>query len=174
MSRQDIKDAIRNVANFPTTGIQFKDITTALKKPKILTEIIEELADHYSRQKIDYVAGIESRGFIFGAALAYKLGCGFIPIRKAGKLPAAVLRQEYALEYGNDTIEMHADACQKGDNVLIFDDLLATGGTAAAAAALVEQAGATVAGLAFMVELSDLGGKAVLEQTAPVFSLVQY
>lgn len=174
MSLSDITRSIRNVPDFPKKGIQFKDITTALKEPDIFKEIIERLAEKYQGQKINYVAGIESRGFILGAALAYILGCGFVPVRKKGKLPAEVISQEYTLEYGTDKIEVHKDALKRGDSVLIVDDLLATGGTAEAAAKLVGQAGAKIAGFAFVIELCDLGGRKILEPYAMVHSLVNY
>jgi len=174
MSLQDIKNSIRNVPDFPKKGIQFKDITTALKNTKVLKEILETCAKHYQNQKIDYIVGIESRGFIFGTALAYILDCGFIPVRKPGKLPAKVITQEYALEYGTDRIEMHADALNKGDKVLIVDDLLATGGTAKAAADLVQKLGAEIAGFAFVIELNDLHGREKLSSIASVYSVVQY
>jgi adenine phosphoribosyltransferase len=174
MSLSNIKNAIRNVPDFPQKGIQFKDITTALKQPDKFKEIIDLLVAEYQGKKIDYVAGVESRGFIFGSALAYFLGCGFIPIRKKGKLPAEVLRQEYVLEYGTDIIEMHKDALCKDDNVLIVDDLLATGGTTEAAAKLVLQSGANITGFAFVIDLTDLGGRKKLLPYAPVFSLIEY
>ena len=153
---------------------QFKDITTSLKEKAIFHEILMLLAEHYKNEKIDYVAGLDSRGFIFGGALAYLLHCGFVPIRKSGKLPAEVISQEYALEYGSDKIEVHKDAFSSIKRVLIVDDLVATGGTALAAAQLVQKAGAIVAGFAFMVELSDLHGAEKLQSVAPVFSLVSY
>ena len=174
MSLQDIKNSIRNIPDFPKKGIQFKDITTALKNGKVLKEILETCAEHYKNQKIDYVVGIESRGFIFGTALAYILGCGFIPVRKPGKLPAKVITQEYELEYGADRIEMHADALNKGDKVLIVDDLLATGGTAKAAADLAKQLGAEIIGFAFVIELNDLHGRELISNIADVYSVVQY
>lgn len=174
MTIQSIKNSIRNVPDFPKKGIQFKDITTALKDAEILKEILDTCAKHYRDKKIDYVVGIESRGFIFGTALAYLLNCGFIPVRKPGKLPAKVISQEYELEYGTDRIEMHADALTKGDNVLIVDDLLATGGTAKAAADLVQKTGAKVVEFAFVIELNDLHGRDKLTPIADVYSLVQY
>lgn len=174
MTVQSIKNSIRNVPDFPKQGIQFKDITTALKDAEILKEILDTCAQHYHDKKIDYVVGIESRGFIFGTALAYLLNCGFIPVRKPGKLPAKVISQEYELEYGTDRIEMHADALTKGDNVLIVDDLLATGGTAKAAADLVQKTGANVVEFAFVIELNDLHGRDKLTPIADVYSVVQY
>lgn len=174
MNIQDIKNTIRNIPDYPKIGIQFKDITTTLKHPQALHAVIDLIAQHYKNEKIDYIAGIEARGFIFGSALAYTLNCGFIPIRKSGKLPAQVLTQEYDLEYGTDKIEIHRDAVEKGAKVLIIDDLLATGGTAEAAAKLMKNAGAEVIGFAFMVELSELNGRSKLDKHAPVFSLIQY
>lgn len=174
MSLQNIKNSIRNIPDFPQKGIQFKDITTALKNAEILREILNICAQHYKNKKIDYIIGIESRGFIFGTALAYILGCGFIPVRKPGKLPAEVISQEYDLEYGTDRIEIHADALNKGDNVLIVDDLLATGGTAKAAADLVQKLEARIAGFAFVIELNDLHGRDKLQSIADVYSVVQY
>lgn len=174
MSLQNIKNSIRNIPDFPKKGIQFKDITTALKNAEILREILNICAQHYKNKKINYIIGIESRGFIFGTALAYILGCGFIPVRKPGKLPAEVISQEYDLEYGTDRIEIHADALNKGDNVLIVDDLLATGGTAKAAADLVQKFEARIAGFAFVIELNDLHGRDKLQSIADVYSVVQY
>ena len=174
MSIATIKASIRNVPDFPKKGIQFKDITTAIKKPDVLREILTEMANYFADAKIDYVMGIESRGFIFGTALAYLLNCGFIPVRKSGKLPAKVIAQEYALEYGTDKLEIHADALEKGCKVLIVDDLLATGGTAEAVAKLAAKCEAEIKGFAFVVELNDLSGRARLEKTAEVYSLVKY
>ena len=174
MSLENIRKSIRNIPDFPKKGIQFKDITTALKNATILKEILDTCVAHYKNQKIDYVVGIESRGFIFGTALAYLLNCGFIPVRKPGKLPAKVITQEYELEYGTDRIEMHADALGKGDKVLIVDDLLATGGTAKAAADLVLQLNAEIVGFAFVIELNDLHGRERLSSVADVYSVVEY
>lgn len=174
MTLNEIKNAIRNVPDFPKPGIQFKDITTALKQPEIFHQILDLIAEKYRHTKIDYIVGIESRGFIFGAPLAYILGCGFIPIRKPGKLPAETISQEYALEYGTDKIEMHKDALKKGDTVLIIDDLIATAGTAEATAKLITQTGAKIIGFTFAIELSSLQGRKNLEKYAPVFSLIQY
>ena len=174
MSLSDIKNSIRNIPNYPKPEIQFKDITTAMKQSNILREIIDTLAMRYNDAKIDYVVGIEARGFIFGAALAYKLGCGFIPVRKPGKLPAQTIAEEYKLEYGTDKLEIHCDALQKGDRVLIVDDLIAIGGTAEAAAKLVKKLGAEIVAFAFVIELLELNGRAKLEPIAEVYSLVQY
>lgn len=174
MSIETIKNSIRDVPDFPKPGIQFKDITTAIKQPHILHEILDLTAAHFQNSAIDYVVGIESRGFIFGTALAYLLNCGFVPLRKPGKLPAETFVQEYALEYGTDKLEMHKDAIHKGANVLIVDDLLATGGTAAAAAQLVLHAGGKIAGFAFVIELDALQGQKKLAPLAPVFALLHY
>ena len=169
----DIKKMIRDVPDFPKKGIIFRDITTAIKDAKTMQKIVDLMADEYKNEKIDYVAGIESRGFIFGMPIAYKLGCGFIPIRKPGKLPAETISQEYSLEYGSDKIEIHKDAIKKGDRVLIVDDLLATGGTAAAAAKLVQSTGELV-GISFLIELEDLKGRDKLPKGVKVSSLVKY
>jgi len=155
---------IRNVPDFPKKGIQFKDITTLIKDPKGLKNAIDDMTAAHKDKKITKVVGIESRGFIFGAGIAYQLGVGFIPIRKPGKLPAKTEKMEYSLEYGTDKIEIHVDAISKGDNVLIVDDLLATGGTAAAATKLVEKLGGKVAGIAFVIELTgSLHGRDLLK-----------
>ncbi|MBR6356004.1 MAG: adenine phosphoribosyltransferase [Alphaproteobacteria bacterium] len=174
MSLTDIKNSIRNVPDYPKPGIQFKDITTAMKNPAVFKEIIDEMAAHFAEREIDYVVGIDARGFIFGAALAYKLGCGFVPVRKPGKLPADTIAEEYALEYGTDKLEIHRDALQKGDRVIIVDDLIAVGGTARAAANLVQRLGAEIAAFAFAVELTDLHGREKLQDIAEVYSLVQF
>lgn len=170
---EDIKKMIRDVSDFPKKGIIFRDITTAIKDAKTMQKIVDLMAQEYADEKIDYVAGIESRGFIFGMPIAYKLGCGFIPIRKPGKLPAETISQEYSLEYGTDKIEIHKDAIKKGDRVLIVDDLLATGGTAAAAAKLVSSTGELV-GISFLIELEDLKGREKLPAGVKVSSLVKY
>lgn len=172
MSLTDIKNSIRIVPDFPKTGIQFQDITTAIKNPTIFKEIIERLALQFKDIHIDYILGIESRGFIFGTALAYALNCGFIPIRKPGKLPAETISQEYDLEYGKDKIEMHRDAIAAGDKVLIVDDLLATGGTACAAALLAQQLYANIVGFSFVIELENLGGRKKLENFGKVYALL--
>lgn len=173
MTLQKIKNFIRNIPDYPKQGIQFKDITTALKNTDVFKDVMELIANNYKDKNIDYVAGIEARGFIFASVLAYLLGCGFVPIRKSGKLPAEVLSQEYELEYGSDTIEIHKDVLKKGDRVLLVDDLLATGGTAKAAAELIQKTEAQVMGFAFMIELKDLGARKMLEEYAPVFALIE-
>lgn len=174
MSLSDIKNSVRNIPDYPKPGIQFKDITTAMKNPAVFKEIIDLLAEHFATQKIDYIVGIDARGFIFGGALAYRLGCGFVPVRKPGKLPADTIAEEYALEYGTDTLEIHKDALQKGDRVVIVDDLMAVGGTARAAANLVQKLGAKVIAFAFAIELTDLKGREKLQNIAEVYSLIQY
>ncbi|HET9783661.1 MAG TPA: adenine phosphoribosyltransferase [Terriglobales bacterium] len=168
-----LKQYIREVPDFPKKGILFYDITTLLKQPQPFAELVDSLAAHYAGQKIALVAGIEARGFIFGPALAYKLGAGFVPIRKPHKLPAATAAVEYSLEYGTDKVEIHRDAVQPGQRVLIVDDLIATGGTAVASAQLVEQLGGVVAGLAFVVELTFLHGRERLGGY-DVMSLLRY
>ena len=170
---QKIKSMIREVPNFPKEGILFRDITTALKDADTLKLMIDEIYEIFKDEKIDYIAGIESRGFIFGMPLAYKLNCGFIPVRKPKKLPAEVISQEYELEYGTDKIEIHKDALKKGDRVLIVDDLLATGGTAQAAVKLIDQVAQTV-GIAFVIELEDLKCREKLPQNIKITSLVKY
>jgi adenine phosphoribosyltransferase len=170
---QTLKKLIREVPDFPKPGILFYDITTLLKDPTGLKGVIDALKEHYSKSRVDLVLGIEARGFIFAPALAYALGAGFIPVRKPKKLPAHTVREEYQLEYGTDCLEIHQDAIQAGQRVLIVDDLLATGGTAAAVARLVEKLGGKVAGLGFVVELDFLKGRDRLAGY-DVFSLLKY
>ena len=158
-----VREHIREVPNFPKEGILFLDITTAVKDAKAMQYMIDFLAEKFKSEKIDYIAGIESRGFIFGAALAYKLNAGFVPIRKPNKLPADTIKETYSLEYGTDTIEMHSDALKSGDRVLVIDDLLATGGTAAAACSLIKRAGAEPVAAAFIIELDPLKGRQKIE-----------
>ena len=155
----DLKTQIRHVPDFPKAGILFYDITTLLQDAAGLRAAIDSLAVPFTDQHIDLVVGIESRGFIFGAPVADRLGAGFVPIRKPGKLPSACVRESYALEYGTDTLEIHEDAVKPGQRVLIVDDLLATGGTARAAAELVKRIGGTVHALAFLIELVALKGR---------------
>jgi len=164
---------IRNVPDFPKKGIVFRDITTLLKNKEAFHHFIDLMVERYKNERIDKVVGIESRGFIGGAALAYALGAGFVLIRKPGKLPAEKIRQEYQLEYGTDAIEIHRDAIAKGERVLLHDDLLATGGTILAASKLVEQLGGTIVGLSFLVELSFLQPRKRLSQYE-IFSLISY
>jgi adenine phosphoribosyltransferase len=168
-----LKKLIREVPDFPKKGILFYDITTLLKDKRGLATLIDALAQRYIGENIDLVLGMEARGFIFGPALAYRLNAGFIPVRKPGKLPAETTKYDYALEYGTNTLEIHKDAIQKGQRVLIVDDLLATGGTANATAKLAEGLGAKIAGLAFVVELDFLNGRAKLP-AYDVFSLLHY
>jgi adenine phosphoribosyltransferase len=169
----DLASTIRSIPDFPVEGILFYDITTLLKRPDALQESINQLANHYQNLGIDLVVGVESRGFIFGMPLAYKLGAGFIPVRKPGKLPAATASESYQLEYGTNTLEIHIDAIEQGQKVLIVDDLLATGGTAKATCNLVEKLGGQVIGLAFVIELNFLHGRRKLEGYE-VFSLIRY
>jgi adenine phosphoribosyltransferase len=169
----DLKLLIREVPDFPKAGILFYDITTLLKDKQGLRGVIDGLKEHYQNAAVDKVLGIEARGFIFAPALAYAMGAGFVPIRKPKKLPAACVRVNYALEYGTDSLEVHKDAIAPGERVLIVDDLLATGGTAAAAVRLVEECGGTVVGLGFVVELTFLQGRKKLGGQE-VFSLLQY
>ena len=158
----DLKTQIRHVPDFPKAGILFYDITTLLQDPGGLREAIDSLAQPFADQRIDIVVGIESRGFIFGAPVADRLGAGFVPVRKPGKLPSVCERQSYELEYGTDVLEIHKDAVKPGQRVLIVDDLLATGGTARATTELVRKIGGTVHGLAFLIELVALNGRAKL------------
>lgn len=170
----NVKDKIRAVENFPKPGIVFRDITTALKDAETLKVMIDYLCEQFSDIKIDYIAGIESRGFIFGMPMAYKMNAGFIPVRKPNKLPAATYSQEYALEYGTDKIEIHQDAIPQGANVLVVDDLLATGGTAEAAAKLVRKAGGNLVGMAFLIELEALKGRDKLAGVPNIVSMLKY
>ena len=169
----ELKPLIREVPDFPKAGILFYDITTLLKDPAGLRGVIDGLRDHYKETAVDLVLGVEARGFIFAPALAYALGAGFVLVRKPRKLPAAVVRATYDLEYGTDTLEMHQDAIRPGQRVLIVDDLLATGGTAAAVAKMVRDVGGVVAGLGFVIELTFLNGRKKLAGS-DVFSLLQY
>ncbi len=171
----DLRSLIRTVPDFPTPGVQFRDITTLLKDAAGFRAVVERLAASYRGRPIDKIAGIESRGFIVGAALASELRVGFVPIRKAGKLPADNFGQDYQLEYGSDRLEMHRDAILRGERVLLVDDLIATGGTAEAALKLIAKGGGEVAGCAFVIDLPDLGGRALLErQGYPVTALCAF
>jgi adenine phosphoribosyltransferase len=170
---EPLKKLIREVADFPKKGILFYDITTLLKDKLGFATLIDALSEHYLRHDVDLVLGMEARGFIFGPAVAYRLNAGFVPVRKPGKLPAATQRLEYQLEYGSNVLEIHKDAIQKGQRVIIVDDLLATGGTAAATVALAKTLGADVRGLGFVVELDFLKGRDKLKG-ADVFSLLHY
>lgn len=169
----DLKQHIRNVPDFPKKGIGFKDITTLLKNGPIFKKTVDEIAAHFENEKVDVVVGIESRGFIFSSIIAYNWGVSMVPARKPDKLPAETVREEYALEYGTDAVEIHKDAIQPGQNVLIIDDLLATGGTMAATARLVEKLGGNVVGIGFLIELDFLNGRDKLKQYR-VHSLVHY
>lgn len=170
-----IKSKIRTVPHYPKQGIQFRDITTLLKDPIGLRATIDALLHRYKDVKIDKIAGIESRGFIVGAPLAYALGIGFVPIRKQGKLPAETIGQDYQLEYGTDRIEIHTDAIAKGEKVLLVDDLIATGGTAEAACALIEKMGGKLVECCFIIDLPDIGGRARLEKSGQkVFALCEF
>ena len=164
---------IRNVPDFPKKGIVFRDITPLLKNPDAFRKAMETFYTKYKEIQIDKVLSVESRGFIFGSVLAYRLGVGFIPIRKPKKLPAEVIREEYQLEYGTDALEIHTDAIQPGDRILVVDDLLATGGTALATCKLAERLGGTIAGIAFLVELTFLNGRKKLEKY-DIFSILKY
>ncbi|GGH48303.1 adenine phosphoribosyltransferase [Paenibacillus sp. JGP012] len=170
----DFKEYIRVIPDFPQPGISFKDITTLLKDGEMYRNAINELKQMVADLKIDVIAGPEARGFVVGAPLAYALGVGFAPIRKSGKLPGATIEAGYDLEYGKDTLAMHTDAIEKGQNVLIADDLLATGGTIATSINLIEQLGGNVVGAAFLIELNDLNGRAKLPENMNVFTLMNY
>lgn len=169
----DLKQYIRSIKDFPKPGIMFRDITTLLKNPVAIKTTLEQLYNLSKDLNISKVAGIESRGFIFGALLAEKLNAGFIPIRKPGKLPAEKYSVSYLLEYGQDSIEIHKDAIEKGDNILLHDDLLATGGTAAAACRLIEKLGGNITQVSFVIELSFLSGRKKLDKYN-VISLTDY
>jgi adenine phosphoribosyltransferase len=171
----DIRALIRTVPDFPRPGILFRDITTLLKEADGLRAVVDALAEAFRARQIDKVAAIESRGFIIGAALAYALHAGFVPIRTHGKLPAENFGQDYELEYGADRLEMHVDGMQRDERVLLVDDLVATGGTAEAALGLIDVAGATVVGCAFVIDLPDLGGRRRLERLGyPVLALCEF
>jgi adenine phosphoribosyltransferase len=170
---EDLKQKIRNVQDFPRQGIGFKDITTLIKDAAAFKKSIDTIANQYNPDDIDVIVGIESRGFIFGAALAYKWGKGFVPVRKPGKLPAETIKEEYQLEYGTDAIEIHKDAIKPGQRVLIIDDLLATGGTISAAAKLVERLEGNIMGICFLIELSFLKGREKLRRYK-VHSLIAF
>jgi adenine phosphoribosyltransferase len=170
-----IKKLIRTVPHYPKQGIMFRDITTLLKDPIGMRMMVDELVRRYKDVKIDKIAGIESRGFILGAPLAYALGKGFIPIRKKGKLPAETIGHDYELEYGTDRIEMHVDAISKGERILLVDDLIATGGTAEAACKLIDKMGGQIVECCFIVDLPDIGGRKRLEKHGQkVFALCEF
>lgn len=169
----DFKSLIRVIPDFPQPGVSFKDITTLLKDGPALKATVKRMADQFRDERIDVVVGVESRGFIFGSPIAYELGVGFVVVRKPGKLPAEKYRVDYTLEYGTDSLEMHTDAIQPGQRVLIVDDLLATGGTIAAAAELVRRAGGHIVGYSFVIELAYLNGRSKLKEST-IHSLVIY
>lgn len=171
--KRDLKSYIRDIPDFPKKGIIFKDITTLLKDPKAFKLALEAMTKLYKGKKIDYVVAIESRGFIFGSVLAYKLGAGFVPVRKKGKLPYKTTSVTYDLEYGTDTLEIHSDAFSANSRILIVDDLLATGGTLQAVVKLVKGLGAKVVGVGFLIELSFLNGREKLKDV-PVEAIIRY
>ncbi|MFC1566961.1 adenine phosphoribosyltransferase [bacterium] len=170
---EELKSAIRDILDFPKPGIIFKDITTLLNQKDKFKKTIDQFAEHYKEKQIDYIVGVESRGFIIGAALSYVLGAGFVPIRKKGKLPAETIQEDYELEYGTDTLEIHKDAIPENANVLIVDDLLATGGTLEAVAKLVEKLNANIVSIGCIIELSFLNGRDKLK-AYDIFSLITY
>ncbi len=176
MLLEDVRKTIREVPDFPKKGIRFLDITTGVKNPEAFQAMIDFLYEQFKDKKIDYVAGIESRGFVFGAPLALRLGAGFVMMRKPNKLPAETISESYELEYGTDTIHMHTDAIEKGANVVVIDDLLATGGTAAAACNLVKKAGGRVEAAAFIIELTPLKGAEKIKEKSGVdtVSMLKY
>lgn len=166
-----INAAIRNVPDFPKPGIMFKDITPVLRDPELFSAVVSHIAGQWRETELDVVAAVDARGFILGSAVAYELGLGFVPVRKVGKLPWHTVSASYALEYGTSTVEMHSDGVKPGEKILLVDDLLATGGTAAAAASLITGLGATVAGVQFMLELAFLNGREALSPF-DVFSMI--
>lgn len=170
---EQLRQRIRNIVDFPKKGIVFRDITTLLMDPAAFRMAIDIMYDRYADKNITKIVAIESRGFIFGSVLAYKLNAGFIPVRKPNKLPSTKIRQEYQLEYGVDALEIHTDAIAAGDRVLVVDDLLATGGTSLASCTLVESLGGTIAGLVFLIELTFLNGKSKLKGY-DVYSIISY
>lgn len=169
----NLKDTIRTVPDWPVKGVMFRDITTLIQNPEALKEACDALYERYKDLDLDKIVGIDARGFIFGAVLAYKLGIGFVPVRKKGKLPFDTIQETYSLEYGEDTVEMHVDAVAKGERVVIVDDLIATGGTMYAATQLVEKLGGEVVECAFIIDLPDLQGKDKLHEYK-VFSLMAF
>jgi adenine phosphoribosyltransferase len=170
---ENLKNYIRDIPDFPKKGILFRDITTLIGDREKFKEVIDSLAERYVDKKIDAVLAVESRGFIFGGALAYKLGAGFVPVRKKGKLPHKTYKASYSLEYGEDTLEIHQDAIKPGSRVLLIDDLLATGGTLGAVTDLVKKIKGEIVEIAFIVELEDLKGRSKLKDF-PVYSMIQY
>ena len=174
MTTAELERLIRTVPDFPRPGIAFRDITTLLKDPQGFRSAVDHLAEPFLGSEIDLVVGMESRGFLFAAPLAYKLNAGLVPVRKIGKLPADAISVSYSLEYGSNTLEAHRDAIRPGQRVLIVDDLLATGGTAVATIQLIEQLGGKVIGLAFLIELLYLHGRESMVSPPPIVSLIQY
>ena len=175
MNAEFFDSRIRIIADWPEPGVQFRDITPLLRDGEAFRALIDAFAERYAQAHIDAIAGIDARGFIIGAALAYRLGCGFIPVRKAGKLPFATMGESYALEYGEATVEVHTDAAEAGDHVLVVDDLMATGGTLRAAARLMQRLGARIVEAAVVIDLPALGGSARLQAAGvPGFSLLSY
>lgn len=169
----ELKSLIRSVPDFPKKGILFCDITTLIKESSAFKYVIDNMCEPYKDKKIDKVVSTEARGYIFGGAISYKLGAGVIPVRKPGKLPAKSIKEEYILEYGTDALEIHEDAIKEGENVLVFDDLLATGGTALASCKLVERLGGKIVGVSFLIELTELKGRDKLKNYE-VSSLIKY
>lgn len=169
----DLKKYIRDIPDFPEKGVMFRDVTTLLKEPEPMRYVIDTIVDRYKDHRVDKLVSVEARGFIFGGVIAYRLNCGFVPVRKPGKLPAETVSMDYTLEYGTNTIEIHKDAIAPEERVLVFDDVLATGGTVKATCALIEKLGGTVIGCAFVGDLTYLGGSAKLSGYE-VFSLIQY
>ncbi len=172
MKQMDLASTIRNIPDFPKAGIQFKDITTLLKNKDAFRQAVDSLFHLFDSKEVDIVVGIEARGFILGSVVAYLLNCGFVPVRKKGKLPATIRSKTYDLEYGNATLEMHIDAIEKNQKVVIIDDLLATGGTVQAVCEMVEEAGGEIVGIAFLIELESLQGRKAITKY-PVYSLVK-
>lgn len=168
-----LEKAITNIPDFPKPGILFRDITSLIQDKKAFIKAVDELSGYYIGKKIAKVAGVEARGFIFGAAVAYKIGAGFVPVRKKGKLPRKIISATYELEYGTDTLEIHEDAIKPGENILIIDDLLATGGTTKAVIELVNQLKGRIQGIGFVIELVDLGGREKIGNY-PVYSLIKF
>lgn len=169
----ELKDYIRSIQDYPKEGILFRDITTLLKDKDAFKLAIDKMVEQVKDKKVDLIVGAESRGFLIGSALAYKMNCGFIPVRKKGKLPYKTISEEYDLEYGTDTLYMHEDAIKKGDNVLVVDDLIATGGTALAMIKMVEKLGGNVIGSSFLIELEELNGRKEIEKY-PINILIKY
>jgi adenine phosphoribosyltransferase len=175
MSLDRLRQLVRTIPDYPKPGILFRDITTLLKDPDGLRQAVDAMVERYARSGIELVAGIEARGFILGGAIAHGLGAGFVPVRKRGKLPAETMGHDYDLEYGTDRVEIHLDAVQPGQRVLLVDDLIATGGTATATVTLIERAGGRVVEACFVIELPDLGGRQRLEEREiPVHALIDF